>query len=129
MWHLWNNQPQTYKSNIDWLYVQLSSSLSIWCPLYILRHHWLYSGCVSQKKMNFRKMCKLRFYRTLNHLQCSIPAIYRVIFIKCPMFRHQWLSCFLELETWNFAHINFKTIQFDTSDVTNLKYNISSINW
>ena len=33
----------------------------------------------------------------------------------------------MELETWNFAQINFRTIQFDTSDETNLIDILASI--
>ena len=34
----------------------------------------------------------------------------------------------MELKTGNFAHINFKTIKFDTTDETNQKDNRRSIN-
>ena len=34
----------------------------------------------------------------------------------------------MEWETWNFTQSNFKTIQFDTSDKTDLKDIISSVN-
>ena len=34
----------------------------------------------------------------------------------------------MELVTWNFVHLEFKTIQFDTEVVTKLKGIIASIN-